>query len=112
MERGVFPNFDKSVYCDKTDIRNATTTTIAPTGTLSIIAGCSSGIEPLFAVSFVRNVLEGTKLYEVNPYFEKLAKERGFWSRELIEKIAEKGSLHYFTSGSCTHAGGISETCG
>jgi ribonucleoside-diphosphate reductase alpha chain len=94
MERGVFPNFDKSVYCDKTDIRNATTTTIAPTGTLSIIAGCSSGIEPLFAVSFVRNVLEGTKLYEVNPYFEKIAKERGFWSRELIEKIAEKGTLH------------------
>lgn len=93
MERGVFPNFEKSVYCDKTDIRNATTTTIAPTGTLSIIAGCSSGIEPLFAVSFVRNVLEGTKLYEVNPYFEKIAKERGFWSRELIEKIAEKGSI-------------------
>jgi ribonucleoside-diphosphate reductase alpha chain len=93
MERGVFPNFEKSVYCDKTDIRNATTTTIAPTGTLSIIAGCSSGIEPLFAVSFVRNVLEGTKLYEVNPYFEKIAKERGFWSRELIEKIAENGSI-------------------
>jgi ribonucleoside-diphosphate reductase alpha chain len=94
MERGVFPNFEKSVYSDKNDIRNATTTTIAPTGTLSIIAGCSSGIEPLFAVSFVRNVLEGTKLYEVNPYFEKIAKERGFWSRELIEKIAEKGSIH------------------
>jgi ribonucleoside-diphosphate reductase alpha chain len=94
MERGVFPNFEKSVYSDKNDIGNATTTTIAPTGTLSIIAGCSSGIEPLFAVSFVRNVLEGTKLYEVNPYFEKIAKERGFWSRELIEKIAEKGSIH------------------
>jgi ribonucleoside-diphosphate reductase alpha chain len=92
-ERSIFPNYDKSVYKDKIKIRNASTTTIAPTGTLSIIAGCSSGIEPLFAVAFVRNVLEGTKLYEVNSHFEKIAKERGFWSRELIEKIAEKGSL-------------------
>lgn len=93
MERGVFPNFNESVFTDKTEMRNATTTTIAPTGTLSIIANCSSGIEPLFAVAFVRNVLEGTKLYEVNPCFEKIAKERGFWSRELIEKVADKGSL-------------------
>jgi ribonucleoside-diphosphate reductase alpha chain len=93
IERGVFPNYEGSVYSDKMEIRNATTTTIAPTGTLSIIAGCSSGIEPLFAVSFVRNVLEGTKLYEVNPVFEKIAKDRGFWSRELIEEIAAKGSL-------------------
>ena len=95
-ERGTFPNFEKSIYKDKMNLRNATITTIAPTGTLSIIAGCSSGIEPLFAVSFVRNVLEGTKLYEVSPYFERIAKERGFWSRELIEKIAEKGSLQDF----------------
>ncbi len=93
VERGVFPNFDESIYTDETAVRNATTTTIAPTGTLSIIAGCSSGIEPLFAVSFVRNVMEGTKLYEVNPHFERIAKERGFWSKELIEKIAEQGSL-------------------
>lgn len=93
-ERGVFPNYDRSIYKDKMKARNATTTTIAPTGTLSIIAGCSSGIEPLFAVSFVRNVLEGTKLYEVTPHFERIAKERGFWSRELIEKIAERGGLH------------------
>jgi len=93
VERGVFPNFDDSVYCERMDLRNATVTTIAPTGTLSIIAGCSSGIEPLFAVSFVRNVMEGTKLYEVNPHFEKIAKERGFWSKELIEKIAEHGTL-------------------
>ena len=93
VERGVFPNFDESVYCEKMDLRNATVTTIAPTGTLSILAGCSSGIEPLFAVSFVRNVMEGTKLYEVNPHFEKIAKERGFWSKELIEKIAEHGTL-------------------
>ncbi len=93
VERGVFPNFEESVYTDENAVRNATTTTIAPTGTLSIIAGCSSGIEPLFAVSFVRNVLEGTRLYEVNPYFERIAKERGFWSKELIEEIAERGSL-------------------
>ena len=92
-ERGVFPNFEKSIYADGSALRNATTTTIAPTGTLSIIAGCSSGIEPLFAVSFVRNVLEGTKLYEVNPFFEKIARERGFWNEHLIEEIAAKGSL-------------------
>jgi ribonucleoside-diphosphate reductase alpha chain len=93
MERGAFPNFRESVYSGQDEMRNATTTTIAPTGTLSIIAGCSSGIEPLFAVSFVRNVLEGTKLYEVNPHFERIAKERGFWSRDLVERIAEEGSL-------------------
>jgi len=92
-ERGTFPNFEMSIFKDRMPLRNATTTTIAPTGTLSIIAGCSSGIEPLFAVAFVRNVLEGTKLYEVNPQFERIAKERGFWSRELIDRIAEKGSL-------------------
>lgn len=92
-EKGAFPNYHLSIYRDGMKLRNATTTTIAPTGTLSILAGCSSGIEPLFAVAFVRNVLEGTKLYEVNPIFEKVAKERGFWSRELIEKIAEEGSI-------------------
>lgn len=94
--RGVFPNYPESIYDGKIKQRNATVTTIAPTGTLSILAGCSSGVEPLFAVSFVRTVMEGTKLLEVNPYFEKVAKERGFWSRELMEKIAEQGSLHGF----------------
>ena len=95
-ERGVFPNYQGSIYDGKIRLRNATITTIAPTGTLSIIAGCSSGIEPLFAVSFVRTVMEGTKLIEVNPYFEKIAKERGFWSRELMEKIADRGSIQEF----------------
>lgn len=95
-ERGAFPNHSESIYKGNTKLRNATITTIAPTGTLSIIAGCSSGIEPLFAVSFVRNVMEGTKLIEVNPYFEKVAKERGFWSRDLMERIADEGSLHNF----------------
>jgi ribonucleoside-diphosphate reductase alpha chain len=92
-EREVFPNYEGSIYDGKMKLRNATVTTIAPTGTLSIIAGCSSGIEPLFAVSFIKTVMEGTKLIEVNPYFEKVAKERGFWSRELMEKIAERGSI-------------------
>ncbi len=89
--RGAFPNFKGSSY--KKPIRNSTVTTVAPTGTISIIAGCSSGIEPMFAVSFVRNVLEGTKLIEVNPYFEAVAKERGFYRDELMMKIAKSGTL-------------------
>ncbi len=92
-ERGVFPNYDQSIYAGDMPMRNATVTTIAPTGSLSIIAGCSSGIEPLFAVSFVRNVMEGTKLIEVNPHFEKEARSLNLWSRELMEKIAETGSI-------------------
>jgi ribonucleoside-diphosphate reductase alpha chain len=95
-ERGVFLNYKGSIYDGKVRLRNATVTTIAPTGTLSIIAGCSSGIEPLFAVSYVRTVMEGTKLIEVNPYFEEVAKAKGFWSRQLMEQVAEKGSLHGF----------------
>ncbi len=95
-ERGVFSNYEGSIFDGKIRVRNATVTTIAPTGTLSIIAGCSSGIEPLFAVSFVRTVMEGTKLIEINPYFEKTAKERGFWSRELMERIADRGSVQDF----------------
>ncbi len=92
-ERGVFPNYEKSIYSGSIRVRNATITTIAPTGTLSIIAGCSSGIEPLFAVCFVRTVLEGTKLFEINPYFEAVARERGFFSREMMERISETGSI-------------------
>ena len=93
-ERGVFPNYEKSVYARKgVRVRNATVNTIAPTGTISIIAGCSSGIEPLFAISFVRNVLSGTELFEVNPHFEELARARGFYRRELIAEIAQSGSL-------------------
>jgi ribonucleoside-diphosphate reductase alpha chain len=91
IERGAFPNFPGSIF--EQSIRNSTVTTVAPTGTISIIAGCSSGIEPLFAVSFVRNVMEGTKLLEINPYFEIVAKERGFYSEELMMKIAKQGTL-------------------
>ncbi len=95
-KRGVFENFDKSIYKDRPgcEYRNATTTTIAPTGTLSIIAGCSSGIEPLFALSFVRRVMDNDELLEVNPCFEKVAREYGFYSRELMDKIAGRGSIH------------------
>ncbi len=92
--RGVFPNYDKSIYAGSVKVRNATITTIAPTGSLSIIAGCSSGVEPVFAVCFVRTVLEGTKLFEINPYFETVARERGFFSREMMERISETGSIH------------------
>jgi len=93
-ERGSFPNFDRSTWKDKYQtMRNATVTTIAPTGSISIIAGCSSGIEPLFAISFMRNVLEGTRLFETNPLFEIAAKEKGFYSAKILEEIAKTGSL-------------------
>jgi ribonucleoside-diphosphate reductase alpha chain len=92
-ERGAFPNYEQSIFNGEMLVRNATVTTIAPTGTLSILAGCSSGIEPLFAVSFVRNVMEGTKLIETNRYFEEVARDLGIWTRELAERVAEHGSV-------------------
>jgi ribonucleoside-diphosphate reductase alpha chain len=93
-KRGSFPNFEKSIWKDKyRAMRNATVTTIAPTGSISIIAGCSSGIEPLFAISFIRNVLDGTRLFETNPLFEIVAKERGFYDAHLLEEIAKTGSV-------------------
>ncbi|KXB03297.1 hypothetical protein AKJ45_01940, partial [candidate division MSBL1 archaeon SCGC-AAA261F19] len=93
-ERGSFPNFEGSIWNEGFDfMRNATVTSIAPTGTISIIAGCSSGIEPLFSVAFMRKVLEGEKLFEVNPWFEKIAKERDFYSGGLIEEVARGTSV-------------------
>lgn len=93
--KGVFPYYDKSIYKETgRKIRNATTTTIAPTGTLSIIAGVSSGIEPLFAVSFIKNVMDGTELVEVNPHFKKAAEDGGFYLEELMKTIAKEGTLH------------------
>ena len=94
-ERGLFPNFSGSIY-DRPDgprLRNATVLSIAPTGTISIIAGCSSGIEPMFALAFVRNVMDGTRLLEVNPVFEQVARERGFFSTDLMERVAQGGTL-------------------
>jgi ribonucleoside-diphosphate reductase alpha chain len=98
-ERGVFGNFDQSVFRDREGcaFRNATTTTIAPTGTLSIIAGCSSGIEPLFALSFVRNVMDNDRLLEVNPHFERVARQKGYYSQALMDAIAKKGSIRDMT---------------
>ncbi|MBN2059311.1 MAG: vitamin B12-dependent ribonucleotide reductase [Deltaproteobacteria bacterium] len=94
-ERGPFPNYYQSIFKDGQEdpLRNATTTTIAPTGTLSIIAGCSSGIEPLFALSFVRRVMDNDELVEINPNFEKVARERDFYSRDLMDEIARRGSI-------------------
>ncbi len=93
-ERGAFPNFKKSIYAKQNlRLRNATVNTIAPTGSISIIAGCSSGIEPLFAISFIRNILSGEILFETNTLFEDLARKRGFYTKSLMEEIAQKGSL-------------------
>jgi len=88
--RGSFPNIEGSIY-DK-PMRNATTTTIAPTGTISIIAGVSSGIEPLFAINYERHILDDV-LIETHPIFEEIAKERGFYSEELMEKVAKSNSI-------------------
>jgi len=93
-ERGSFPNFEKSIHAKKyKTLRNATCTTIAPTGSISLIAGVSSGIEPFFAISYIREVLEGTKLLEVSPVFIEQAKEKGIYSKQLMLKIAKQGSV-------------------
>ncbi|GHV12649.1 ribonucleotide-diphosphate reductase subunit alpha [Fibrobacterales bacterium] len=94
-ERGKFTNWEGSVWdkIQKRPMRNSATTTVAPTGTVSIIAGCSGGIEPMFSLAFFRNVLDGQKLVEINPIFEKAAREGEFYSPELLEKIASHGTL-------------------
>ena len=94
-ERGAFPNIKGSIF-DKPGIkpiRNATTTTVAPTGTLSIIAGCSSGIEPIYSLSYTRQVLNGIQLPELHPLLPEIAKEEGFYSDELMDFIAKGGSI-------------------
>jgi ribonucleoside-diphosphate reductase alpha chain len=93
--RGFFPNFKGSVYDvpGGPRVRNATTTTIAPTGSISILAGCSSGVEPLFAVAFARNILDGERLIEVNPMFERIAAERGLLDDDLMQRVAERGTV-------------------
>ena len=97
--RGSFPAWDGSIYSQPSadgsvrPMRNSAPTTIAPTGTISIIAGASSGIEPLFALSYVRTVMDNTRMVEGNPYFEAVAKQEGFYSETLMEELAQTGSL-------------------
>ncbi|MGE0871332.1 MAG: adenosylcobalamin-dependent ribonucleoside-diphosphate reductase [Kofleriaceae bacterium] len=93
--RGPFPTWTGSRWDEagQRPLRNATTTTIAPTGTISIIAGCASGIEPLYALAYRRNVLDGAELTEINPAFRAIASQRGFASPELFEAIANHGGV-------------------
>jgi len=91
--RGSFPLFEQSSLKGWTAMRNATVTTIAPTGTISIIAGTSSSIEPLFALAFFRHVMDGTRMIEISPIFEQIVKARGIYTKELTRQIAESGTL-------------------
>lgn len=92
--RGSFPEFKKSIWAKKYDaMRNATVTSIAPTGTLSMIAETSSGIEPQFALAYIKNVMDGTKLYYSEPVFEQVLQEKGLYTPELMKKIIERGSI-------------------
>jgi len=93
-ERGNFPNFNKSIYREKIEhLRNATVTSIAPTGTISLIAGCSSGIEPYYALAYTRNVLDGKKLLEVNPIFEQELKNLKLHTEDLLEKVSSSNTI-------------------
>jgi len=94
QERGTFPNYEKSIYpAMNLKLRNATVNTVAPTGTISIICGCSSGIEPLFALSYVRNVLAGAKLFEMHALFSGELRRRGLYTKELMAEIGKSGSI-------------------
>jgi ribonucleoside-diphosphate reductase alpha chain len=98
--RGNFPAYEGSVFDGpKTPfMRNATTTTVAPTGTISIVAGCSSGVEPLFAVTYERRILDGDTILEIHPLFEQMAKKNGFFDKKLVEEIAQTGSVRQIKS--------------
>ena len=95
--RGAFPSWEGSAYASAGGprLRNSAPTTIAPTGTISIIAGASSGVEPLFALSYVRNVMDNTRLVEGNPFFEAVARSEGFYSQEMMERLSESGSVRH-----------------
>jgi len=96
-ERGAFPSWSRSIYRNGRPLRNSTVTTIAPTGTISMIAGCSSGIEPVFALAFEHRVRSGDAervLRFVSQSFERLGRERGFYSDALMDEVARRGSLH------------------
>ncbi|HEX5131000.1 MAG TPA: vitamin B12-dependent ribonucleotide reductase [Candidatus Krumholzibacteria bacterium] len=95
-ERGAFPNFEQSVFGLRNEKprRNATVTTVAPTGSISIIASVGSGVEPLFGVAFKRRILDGAELVDVNPLFEHIARAEEFYSDGLAERIAQSGGVH------------------
>ncbi len=96
--RGSFPNFPRSIYRARLPhLRNATCTTVAPTGTIGLVAGASSGIEPLFALSYFRTVVGGAALIEEDPAFERIARERGFYSPALMGEVARRGSIRGMT---------------
>ncbi len=97
-ERGPFPNFAGSVYehPGHPPVRNAARTTIAPTGTIGIIAGCSSGIEPQFALAYVRRAFEGDQLRMVDPFFREVGEREGWYSEELVSKVTETGSCQHW----------------
>jgi len=95
-KRGAFPNFKSSIYKDGTPIRNATTTTIAPTGTIGLIANASGGVEPMFALVYKRaNCLDKAEMFIINPYFEKAIKDAGIYSEELMTKISQEGTIQH-----------------
>ena len=95
-KRGSFPAFKNSIFDfpGAHPMRNAASTTVAPTGTLSIIAGCSCGIEPLFSVAFVRNMLDGERLLDINPYFEAAVRKTGSWNTDLLQRLVSRNHLH------------------
>ncbi|HYB42407.1 MAG TPA: adenosylcobalamin-dependent ribonucleoside-diphosphate reductase, partial [Candidatus Methylomirabilis sp.] len=96
--RGPFPNWRRSIYRDGRPMRNCTVTTIAPTGTISMIAGCSSGIEPLFALAFEHRVKgpDGERVLTfVSDAFERMARERGFYSEALMAEVVRRGSIQH-----------------
>ena len=97
-ERGPFPNYPQSIYGGNGNLplRNATTTTIAPTGTISIISSCSSGIEPLFSLAFERNVMDNDRLLEVNSIFKEALEKEEIYSEELMDEIKNVNSIHDF----------------
>jgi ribonucleoside-diphosphate reductase alpha chain len=94
--RGDFPNIDKSIH--HRGRRNATVLSIAPTGTISMIAGCSSGIEPLYAISYVKHVMDGTHLREIHPYFLKLLRRHDSYSMDIENSLSRAHSIASFTS--------------
>ncbi len=92
-KRGAFPLFYSSIYAADAPMRNGTATTIAPTGTLSMIAGCSSGVEPVFAFVYIRNIMDGTEMVETNPVLKTALKQKGLYTKELMRRIAKEGTL-------------------